>query len=115
MNTISDVRAAAAAVTGARHLRAARNGQDAAAAWTGERGGDRLGAIVVCDGCGSGASSEVGARLGAQLVVRALAARLLAGESPAAPSMWDGVRRAVTSVLGVVAESMPGDREAAVH
>ena len=81
MNTIS---AASAAVTGARHLRAARNGQDAVATWL----GDGAGAAVVCDGCGSGASSEVGARLGAQLVIAAIAARLAAGERPGA--LWDG-------------------------
>jgi hypothetical protein len=84
MNTIM---ATAAAVTGARHLRAARNGQDAAAAWR----GNRTAAVVVCDGCGSGASSEAGARLGAALAIRAIAARLAAG-APAG-AIWDDVRR----------------------
>ena len=56
MYTIST---AAAAGTGARHLRVARNGQDAVATWTGED----CGAIVVCDGCGSGAFSEALERL----------------------------------------------------
>ena len=106
MNTIS-VRSAA--VSGARHLRVARNGQDAAATWV----GDGAGAIVVCDGCGSGASSEVGARLGAQLVIGAVAARLRRGERPSA--LWSGVRAQVVAVLGQLAEAMPGDRAAAIR
>lgn len=106
MNTIS---ARAAAVSGARHLRMARNGQDAAASWV----GDGAGAIVVCDGCGSGASSEVGARLGAQLVIAAVAERLREGERPSA--LWGGVRAQVAAVLGQLAEAMPGDRTAAIR
>jgi len=106
MNTIW---ARSAAVTGARHLRVARNGQDAAATWV----GDGAGAIVVCDGCGSGASSEVGARLGAQLVIAQIAARLRRGERPS--TLWSGVRAQVTAVLGQLAEAMPGDRAAAIH
>jgi len=106
MNTIS---AASAAVTGARHLKLARNGQDAAASWVGEGAG----AVVVCDGCGSGASSEVGARLGAQLVIGAIAARLTRGERPG--ELWDGVRAEVVAVLGRLADALPGDRAAAIH
>jgi len=106
MNTIST---RSAAVSGARHLRVARNGQDAAATWV----GDGAGAIVVCDGCGSGASSEVGARLGAQLVIAAVAARLLRGERPS--ELWSGVRAQVVAVLGQLAEAMPGDRAAVIH
>jgi hypothetical protein len=106
MNTIS---ARAAAVSGARHLRMARNGQDAAATWV----GDDAGAIVVCDGCGSGASSEVGARLGAQLVIAAVAARLRRGEPPRA--LWGGVRTQVAALIGQLAEAMPGDRATAIR
>src|SRR5689334_18278369 len=47
------IMASAATVIGARHLRMARNGQDAVATWV----GDGAAAAVVCDGCGSGASS----------------------------------------------------------
>src|SRR3954471_9886720 len=98
-----------AVVTGARHLRAARNGQDAAASWVGEAGG----AIVVCDGCGAGASSEVGARLGAQLVIGAIAARLARGERPS--ELWDGVRAQVLGALGALVDALPGDRAQAIH
>src|ERR1041385_2554083 len=106
MNTIS---AAGAAVTGARHLRMARNGQDAVAMWA----ADGIGAVVVCDGCGSGSSSEVGARLGAQLVIAAVAGRLRRGERPGA--LWSGVRAQVTATLAQLLEAMPGDRAAAIH
>ncbi len=111
MNTISHVRATGAAVIGARHLRTARNGQDAAAVWT----GDAAGAVVVCDGCGSGASSEVGARLGAQLVIAALSQRLAGGSSPADPALWAAVRAEVVARLGSLATAMHGDLAQVVH
>jgi hypothetical protein len=106
MNTIST---RGAAVSGARHLRMARNGQDAVATWI----GDGAGAVVVCDGCGSGHSSEVGARLGAQLVIAAVAARLRDGVRPG--ELWAGVRARVAALIGELAGAMPGDREAAIR
>ena len=107
----NSIRATGAAVIGARHLRTARNGQDAAAVWV----GDLAGAVVVCDGCGSGASSEVGARLGAQLLIAALAQRLATGASPADPALWDGVRAEVVARIGELVTAMPGERTQAVH
>lgn len=110
MNTISQVRTAGAAVTGARHLRSARNGQDAVATWVGEAAG----AVVVCDGCGSGGSSEVGARLGAQLVIAALARRI--GRAHAGdPELWEAVRAEVVAQLAALAAGMPGALEQVVH
>ena len=111
MDTISHVRATGAAVIGARHLRTARNGQDAAAVWIGEAAG----AVVVCDGCGSGGSSEVGARLGAQLLIAALAQRLATGSSPADPALWAAVRDEVVAQLGSLASAMHGDFAQVVH
>lgn len=110
MNTIG-ITAAAASVTGARHLRVARNGQDAAVAWVGE---PDVGVAVVCDGCSSGASSEVGARLGATLFARHLAARLCAGERPSSAALWQGVRADVVRALAELVERMPGNRESAI-
>jgi hypothetical protein len=110
MDTISQVRATGAAVIGARHLRTARNGQDAAAVWVGEAAG----AVVVCDGCGAGGSSEVGARLGAQLVIAALARRLATG-SPVDPALWAAVRSEVVERLGSLAAAMHGDFAQIVH
>lgn len=100
---------ATAAVPGARHLRTGRNGQDAAVAWT---AADRA-AVVVCDGCGSGASSEVGARLGAQLAIQVIAELLAAGRPPSA--IWDDVRARVAATLGQLAGAMHGDRAQIVH
>jgi hypothetical protein len=109
MDTKYGIRATAASVTGARHLRIARNGQDAAAAWT----GDGIAAAVVCDGCGSGHSSEVGARLGAHLAIRALAMRANAGERGIA--LWNAVRGDLTRALWGVLEQTPGDRVIAIR
>ena len=89
-----------AVVTGARHLRLARNGQDAAAAWRGEHAA----AVVVCDGCSSGASSEVGARLGARLAIRVLAEQLAAGASVADPELWAAVRVELRDRIATVVE-----------
>ena len=100
---------ASAAVTGARHLRVPRNGQDAAATWLGED----CGAIVVCDGCSAGPYSEVGARLASQLVIARLAQRL-PSERPVEP-MWTQLRAEVAAELGRLIEAMPGDRLAALH
>jgi hypothetical protein len=106
-----DTRAATAAVTGARHLRATRNGQDAAVhACEGT-----VAVAVVCDGCSSGASSEVGARLGATLFARSLTARLQAGANVTSAEAWRAVRADVVRALGELVERMPGDREAAIH
>lgn len=103
MDTIST---AVATVTGARHLRSSRNGQDAAASWVGPEGA----AIVVCDGCSSGASSEVGARLGATVFVRSLGARIQAGERVGCPATWAAVRSDVVRALAELLERMPGNR-----
>lgn len=100
---------ATAAVTGARHLRVTRNGQDAAAAWM----GDDCGAVVVCDGCSAGAYSELGARLASQLVIARLAQRLPV-ERPE-EALWSSLRAELSVEIGRIVEAMPGDRLAALH
>jgi hypothetical protein len=102
MNTM---RAAAASVVGARHTRIARNGQDAAIA---HLSGDAA-VVVVCDGCSAGIASEVGARLGANLFARAIAARLERGASPSDRAMWEAARREVVDVIASLVARMPGD------
>lgn len=59
---------AAGSVIGAHHLRSGKNNQDA---YSYQASAERTIAIV-CDGCGSCAHSEVGAKLGVRLVVEAL-------------------------------------------
>ncbi len=102
---------ATAAVAGARHLRAARNGQDAVGAWLGADAA----AVVVCDGCGSEVGSELGARLGVQLVLGALARRLGRGAAAADAELWRAVRAECGAALAALLETFAGDREAALR
>ncbi len=90
MNTNS-FRTAAAAVIGARHRRAERNGQDAVCVLV---EGD-VAVAVVCDGCSSGAASEVGARLGARWFAEL--ALELADVRDRAP--WEAARAALVTQL----------------
>ncbi|APR78190.1 Serine phosphatase RsbU, regulator of sigma subunit protein [Minicystis rosea] len=66
---------AGGSVTGRSHVLAGRGNQDAYAI---RNDGDRI-VAVVCDGCGSGAHSEVGAALGARMVTALLMRRLAEG------------------------------------
>ncbi|HEY5952300.1 MAG TPA: protein phosphatase 2C domain-containing protein [Kofleriaceae bacterium] len=96
------IRAAAASVIGARHLRCSKNGQDAALA----RVDGDVAVAVVCDGCSSGTRSELGAQLGAALFARALTARLRAGASVTSPATWLAVRSDVVRALADLIERM---------
>lgn len=110
---------AAGSIQGATHRRKGQNNQDAFA-WTyvGEgmvenrpsdsAQGDPLGSpgvvAVVCDGCGSCSSSEVGAKLGAKWVVNAIAECLnrentLSPISVASPQFWREVRQDVLTQM----------------
>lgn len=100
------IRAAAAAVIGARHLRARRNGQDAAAAWA----SPAAAVVVVCDGCSAGARSEVGAQLGATLMLGAVGARLFTGGRPDDEQLWRAARADVVRAIADLVERMPGER-----
>jgi hypothetical protein len=95
---------AAGSVVGRDHVAAGRNNQDAFCFWTGP------GALlaVVADGCGSGRFSEVGARIGARLVVEAL--RRHAGRLGAWPAdcMLEYVRLDVLESLRTLAAAMGG-------
>lgn len=102
MNTI---RTAAASVIGARHARTARNGQDAAVALI----VSSAAVVVVCDGCSAGVASEVGARLGASVFARAVAARLERGASPSDRAMWEAARRELVDVIASLAGRMHAD------
>jgi Protein phosphatase 2C len=98
---------AAAAVTGASHLRLGRNGQDAVASWSdGARG-----VVVVCDGCGSGARSELGAIYTARALVAALVRQLRGGASAGERATWDAARAEVVAGLRGVLASWRAERE----
>ena len=94
-------RTAAAAVTGAAHVRGGRNGQDAVARWS----EGSLGVVVVCDGCGSGARSEVGAVLVAQALCAAMARRLREGAAADEPLVWEAARREVVAGMRRLVDS----------
>lgn len=91
-------------MTGADHVRTGRANQDAFT-W---RRGERALVAMVCDGCGSGRHSEVGAKLGARLLtetaVRLLDAGAPAGEAPT----WSRVRRDLLAQLRLLANAMGG-------
>jgi hypothetical protein len=99
-----DLEIAGGTATGRSHALAGKPNQDAYA-WI--VSGDIL-VAAVCDGCGSGAHSEVGAALGARIVTARLAARLAEGASPDAPALLDGVRDDLLGALGGVASAMGG-------
>src|SRR3989344_4903992 len=78
---------------------------------------------VVCDGCGSSKHSEVGAKIGARLVVQAIVRQLrrleetqyrpLTEEVQPLPSFWESVRQEVLTELRALAGRM-GDSLSAV-
>jgi hypothetical protein len=98
-------------VPGRAHARAGRNNQDAHAWWlSGEAA-----VAVVCDGCSGAPRSEVGAQLGARLLVEALAAQLRAGDDLARPAVV--LARAggeVLAQLRALARALGGDPARAV-
>jgi hypothetical protein len=102
---------AGGSVTGQAHTAAGRNNQDAFS-WAATDDGL---VAAVCDGCGAGPHSEVGAQLGARLITRA-AARLLASDLEPA-DLLEQVRRDVVEKLrlvaiGIGADPSPGDASA---
>ncbi|MFT3771871.1 MAG: protein phosphatase 2C domain-containing protein [Minicystis sp.] len=82
-------------VTGRSHALVGRGNQDAYAFRT---AGDHL-VAAVCDGCGSGAHSEVGAELGARLVTALLLGRLAENAGLTDGELWDALRRDVLAAL----------------
>lgn len=96
----ADFEIAGGSVPGHAHAAAGRNNQDAFC-WASNADGL---VAVVCDGCGSGARSEVGAQLGSRLLVRA-ATRLL-GSSLAVADLLEQVRQDVLAHLRLLAREM---------
>jgi protein phosphatase 2C-like protein len=89
-------------VTGHAHVAAGRNNQDAFC-WASDADGL---VAVVCDGCGSGPHSEVGAQLGARLVVQA--ARTLLRTGLNGPELLEQARQDVLANLRLLAQAMGG-------
>ncbi|MCA9591100.1 MAG: protein phosphatase 2C domain-containing protein [Myxococcales bacterium] len=94
---------AVGSVTGADHRRALRDGQDGAALLS----ADGIAVAVVTDGCGSGAHSEVGARLGARWVAQLALDAFAASDGPArVHAIATDVDDRLARRLGFVARSL---------
>lgn len=91
---------AAGSVTGRDHVLAGRNNQDAYH-WACL---PHAVMAVVCDGCGSGKHSEVGAQIGVRLMLEAIAR---ARQGPA-HAFWYRVRQDVLAQLRCLAEQLGG-------
>ncbi len=100
---------AAGSVAGRDHRLEGRNNQDAAELLL----LPDMTVAVVCDGCGSGRRSEVGAALGARLVVRAVAESGPAGLGE--PDFWNAVRERVLRDLDSLIRRMGGPRSAIIE
>lgn len=97
---------AGGSVPGRSHLLAGKPNQDSFD-WTVE---EQSLVAVVCDGCGSGAESEVGAALGARLIVAEVAGAIELGGDLDSPALWDEVRRSVLARLSDLVTAMGGKR-----
>src|SRR6218665_1291667 len=93
---------AAATVLGREHARAGRNNQDAFRTRASAHGL----AAVVADGCGSGAHSELGARLGAHRAVEASLSLLADGLSPDSPGFLPRLEEDLLRFLGGLATQL---------
>jgi hypothetical protein len=109
---------AAGSVQGREHRRLGRNNQDAFHVQSTDQGV----IAVVCDGCSSGASSEVGASLGARITVRAIHEQLRLMEFAEYGSLgdsesgfWHQVHRAILAQLRKFLEILGGDRQSAIR
>lgn len=96
---------AGGSVPGRPHVLAGRNNQDAFA-WSCTASGL---IAVVCDGCGSASHSEVGAKLGARLIIQGVAARL--GTGMETSSLLNSVRGEVVAHLHRMATAMSVERD----
>jgi hypothetical protein len=107
VNTKSGIEIAAASVIGRDHRHADRPCQDAFAIRAGAGGV----VAVVADGCGSGAHSELGARLGANLLAAALLARL---DALAESASWRAACDEVVARLAALVPALGDDPLAAI-
>ncbi|TYQ28482.1 protein phosphatase 2C domain-containing protein [Pseudanabaena sp. UWO310] len=102
---------ASGSIIGRNHVLAGKNNQDAYQIVKQEK----FITAVVCDGCGSGKHSEVGAKLGANLVINAIADLL--NQSPdrdleiSKPEFWDSVKINLLQKLKDLVALSNGDLE----
>ena len=97
-------------VTGRSHVISGKPNQDAHA-WISH---GEVVVAVVCDGCGSGAHSEVGAQLGARICSARLAERLGRGSALDDGALWSGVGDDILAAIRDLAGAMGGPLARAV-
>ncbi len=97
---------AGGSVSGRSHLLAGKGNQDAYH-WSIQ---ERSLVVAVCDGCGSGTQSEVGAALGARLLVAEASRAIALGGAVDSPALWEEVRTNVLARLSDLASAMGGKR-----
>jgi len=113
---------ASGSIAGREHVSSGRNNQDA----RNFLNGDRAVIAVVCDGCSggenSGRHSEVGAKIGARLVVESISRRIEAADSTspllsesAVSNLLEYVRQDVLAELRVLALAMGGSLSQTVN
>ena len=99
-------------MVGREHIRKGQNNQDALD-WCCL---EYATIAVVCDGCGSSSSSEVGAQLGAQITVEAIAHHLLSSSShsPHSPAsdFWPHVQADIMARLQGIVTLLAADHQA---
>ena len=92
----------AGSVSGRSHAVIGKSNQDAYAGRI-----DSMGLCsVVCDGCGSGARSEVGAALGARIISEKVLAKIALGESLRDEKTWERIRSETLEVFGALVQNM---------
>lgn len=97
---------AGGSVVGREHRRVGKNNQDAYG-WSVAEAGV---IAVVCDGCGSGSHSEVGAKLGARMIVETMQ-RVLESDLPLEnEAIWPTMQQMWLTQLQQVAAQLGGDR-----
>lgn len=101
---------AGGSVSGRSHVLAGKGNQDAYH-WAVEASSL---VAVVCDGCGSGEESEVGAALGARLLVAEIARAIAGGGDVDSNALWEEVRKSVLGRLGDLVTALGGKRSQVV-
>lgn len=93
---------AGGSVSGRSHVLTGKANQDAFAVRT-----EAFGFCgVVCDGCGSGSRSEVGASLGARIISENVISEIAAGKSIRDENTWERIRARTLETLSALLKSM---------
>ncbi|MBW4521841.1 MAG: protein phosphatase 2C domain-containing protein [Scytolyngbya sp. HA4215-MV1] len=103
---------AAGSISGREHLRVGKNNQDACAV----KFLDQAVVAVVCDGCGSAAHSEVGAKLGSQMTIAVIGQMLEKNAGKCGnPGFWQQVQEALLQRLDQLIVAWGDDRPQAIR